>query len=101
MRPVVPCTCITAHDRMVCVGWCKPYGGITREDRIDEGGDGPWCDKAWHLDKGEKVAATVVLTCAFCGRKFARCAACNQGVTPAATSMRAHVGLCKLRRRGR
>lgn len=22
--PVTPCTCITAHDRMVCVGWCDP-----------------------------------------------------------------------------
>ena len=23
-EPQTPCTCITAHDRMVCVGWCKP-----------------------------------------------------------------------------
>lgn len=22
--PNTPCTCITAHDRMVCVGWCEP-----------------------------------------------------------------------------
>ena len=24
IEPMTPCTCITAHDRMVCVGWCKP-----------------------------------------------------------------------------
>jgi len=22
VTPLVPCTCITAHDRAVCVGWC-------------------------------------------------------------------------------
>lgn len=22
-EPKTPCTCITAHDRMVCVGWCR------------------------------------------------------------------------------
>lgn len=24
MEPITPCACITAHDRAVCVGWCKP-----------------------------------------------------------------------------
>jgi DNA-directed RNA polymerase subunit RPC12/RpoP len=24
IEPITPCTCITAHDRMVCVGWCNP-----------------------------------------------------------------------------
>lgn len=24
IEPMTPCACITAHDRMVCVGWCKP-----------------------------------------------------------------------------
>lgn len=23
MEPITPCTCITAHDRMACIGWCK------------------------------------------------------------------------------
>lgn len=23
IEPMTPCTCITAHDRMVCIGWCK------------------------------------------------------------------------------
>lgn len=22
--PMTPCTCITAHERMVCAGWCDP-----------------------------------------------------------------------------
>lgn len=65
------------------------YGGIAREDRIDADGDGPWCDKAWHLSH-EPVRATTVLKCADCGRVYARCAACNRGSSTVAISMRAH-----------
>jgi hypothetical protein len=73
-----------------------PYGGISRADRIDQP-DGPWCDKAWHLS-GEDVRATSVLRCAYCGRKFARCAACNRRGHSAADSMRGHLRNCKARR---
>lgn len=79
----------------------KHYGGIPREGRINDGDDGPWCDKAWHLS-GEKVAASVVLTCGFCGRVYARCAQCQHGNTSAQCSMRAHVYTCRnIRRRPR
>ena len=68
------------------------YGGIAREDRIDSGGDGPWCDKAWHLSGGgPKAPAAVVLTCAMCGRVYARCAACNAGRGRCALSMAGHI----------
>lgn len=72
----------------------EPYGGISREDRIDHGGDGPWCDKAWHLRPGREVRATFVLSCGFCGRTFARCAQCNRGSSAVSVSMRAHVARC-------
>ena len=38
MEPETPCTCITAHDRMVCVGWCKtlsPEDVLERRIRAD------------------------------------------------------------------
>lgn len=63
--------------------------------------DGKWCDKAWHLDKGEKVPAVAVLRCAICGRIYARCAECNRGLTSAATSMRCHMRSCYQRRNRR
>lgn len=75
-----------------------PYGGISRADRIEED-DGPWCDKAWHLDYDRPVRATAVLSCAFCGRRYARCAECNRGQTSAAYSMAAHMRGCKGRYR--
>lgn len=73
-----------------------PYGGIARQERITQDGDGPYCDKAWHLSK-EPVRATCVLHCAFCARVYARCAACNRGGSAAAVSMRAHVFACHRR----
>jgi hypothetical protein len=73
----------------------SPYGGISRADRIDQP-DGPWCDKAWHLP--EQVRATAVLRCAYCGRKFARCAACNRHGRGVVDSMLAHLRTCKERR---
>jgi hypothetical protein len=46
------------------------------------------CDKAHHQDP---VEATVVLTCADCGRVFARCSECQRvGPNSAQTSMKAH-----------
>lgn len=74
------------------------YGGISREDRIT---DQRYCDKAWHLDTDAPVKATIVLTCAFCGRVYARCAQCNRGGDACAVSMRAHVWLCARKRRSR
>ena len=68
----------------------KPYGGITRNDRVNDGGDGPWCDKAWHLSH-EKVAATAVLRCRPCGVIFARCAQCNRGCDHVKGSMQLHI----------
>lgn len=65
-----------------------------RESRI---GDPPMCDKAWHLGM-EPVPATTVLRCSICGLVYARCAACNRGVSSAATSMRAHMKSCYQRR---
>ena len=73
-----------------------PFGGISREDRIEQDECGPYCDKAWHLP--DKRKATVVLTCAFCGRKYARCAECNRGSRSAAVAMRAHVAGCRRRK---
>lgn len=77
----------------------KPeYGGIAREDRITAE---RYCDKAWHLDTDEPVKATIVLTCALCGRVYARCAQCNRGGSSCSISMRAHFLTCAQRRRSR
>ena len=63
-----------------------------REDRI-HGPDGEiYCDKATHMSppNAGPVLATCVLTCADCGKIYARCAACNRYPGSAANSMRAH-----------
>ncbi len=73
---------------MTTTTYPPPYGGRSRQDRID-GPDGPCCDKAWHLG-GEPAPAAHVLRCAWCPRVYARCEAC-QRTTSTATSMRAHV----------
>jgi len=52
------------------------------------------CDKAWHKAAGRAPAeAVVVLTCAVCGRVYARCARCERH-SQARVSMRAHMASC-------
>lgn len=53
------------------------------------------CDKSWHLSK-HPVEATIVLTCADCGKVYARCAECNRGVSACKESMQAHVRVAHL-----
>lgn len=59
------------------------------------------CDKAWHRAAGkDPVEAVVVLTCAVCGKVYARCSRCER-YSQAKVSMRAHMGTCYGPRRQR
>jgi DnaJ-class molecular chaperone len=56
MNAEVPCTCITAHDRAVCIGWC-------RKPCPDCAGQG------WYVDSmdGEHGPEPVQRQCEECG----------------------------------
>jgi len=65
----------------------KHYGDVERQARI---GNGPYCDKAWHLDgNAPPVFASHVLRCSECTRKYARCEDCNK-LDSVRTCMSAH-----------
>lgn len=88
-EPITPCTCITAHDRMACIGWCKaekkeaePKTKLARAwldgNTWDDCLVCPYCgDKteygvAWErLPKGfERDGDRTWLECDECGKEF-------------------------------
>jgi hypothetical protein len=83
MSAETPCTCITAHDRMVCIGWCRDPGQTARATSRPMMGldaiarEALRCALAWEpnvtlvgnvmASELAALAASTLITCPKCG----------------------------------